>query len=74
LHLHKKLLRLECQSKNKKEQIMAKPSFVGTSGGRTPASMPNAKAVAGKTKAAANKAAAKAKAAAAKANKGKKTK
>lgn len=45
---------------------MAKPAFVGTSGGRTPASMPNAKAQAGKTKAAANKAAAAAKRAAAK--------
>ena len=52
---------------------MAKPSFVGASGGRTPSSMPNAKAVAGKTKAAANKAAAKAKAAAAK-SKAKKSK
>ena len=46
---------------------MAKPSFVGATGGRTPSSLPNAKAVAGKTKAAANQAAAKAKAAAAKA-------
>ena len=46
---------------------MAKPSFVGASGGRTAESMPNDKAKAGKTKAAANKAAAKAKATAAKA-------
>jgi len=46
---------------------MAKPSFVGTSGGRTPGSMKNPKATAGKTKAAANQASARAKAAAAKA-------
>lgn len=46
---------------------MAKPSFVGASGGRSAASMPNDKAKAGKTKAAANQAAAKTKAAAAKA-------
>ena len=52
---------------------MAKPSFVGASGGRTASSMPNAKATAGKTKAATNQAAAKAKATAAKA-KAKKTK
>lgn len=45
---------------------MAKPSFVGASGGRSASSLPNAKSQAGKTKAAANKAAAKAKAAAAK--------
>ena len=43
---------------------MAKPSFVGASGGRTASSMPNAHAKAGKTKAAANKAAAAAKKAA----------
>ncbi len=51
----------------KGRKLMAKPSFVGASGGRTPSSMPNAKATAGKTKAASNKAAAKAKASAAKA-------
>lgn len=46
---------------------MAKPSFVGSAGGRTAGSMPNDKAAAGKAKAASNQAAAKAKAAAAKA-------
>lgn len=66
-------MQLDVLNNKKKAKKMAKPSFVGASGGRTPASMPNAKAKAGKTKAAANQAAAKAKAAAAK-SKVKKTK